>query len=174
MSNITSGTFYMDNGFSVTVTNFNALTSRAMTTMDVSSATSFDRTFQIGQKATDTISLTFQGLTTANLNLAGTSISTRNNAIAVFPVISAAVNTINLQIAQFGGKRAQLEVASRNLDLSIQNQSLAKATFTDTDIPSALMELQKNKGLYDASTAMLQNTVHKYNELADLILRTTR
>lgn len=153
------------------VTSFLASANKGFTTFTVDNGVNM--TFQIGAKSTNTLTIQFAAANTQSLNLDGSSVLTIAQAKDTASRITTAIASINLQIAKLGGKKSQLEFISKNLDISSQNLIAAKATFTDTDIPTALMETQKYQSLVDISSSMLQQTMEKDKKLAALVQRAT-
>ncbi|MCX7338000.1 MAG: flagellin [Alphaproteobacteria bacterium] len=166
--NATSVSF--SNGVSLALNSgFVTTASTDMSTYNVANGNSLVFQFQIGQQSSDTIALTFNGATTSALGMLGLSITTKANAAAATTTIQNATSTINTQIAQLGGTKSRLDYVVKNLNVSIQNQSAAKSTFTDADITEELMNSQKFQALVDMSSAVFQQTLKKQSQLAQMV-----
>ncbi len=131
-------------------------------------------TFQVGQAATNTVSVTFTGAGTVALGLTGQSIATAGLAQIATTAINAAINTLNNQIGTIGGAQDQLNYTIDNLTASIQNQSAAKSTFTDVDITTELINVQQLNAQITVSTSMFTQSVSTFSERAQLVQTVTR
>lgn len=128
--------------------------------------------FQTGSRPTDNISVAFPSLNLNVLGLSGTQISDFTSAQNAMTKIDAAIGSISQSIANIGGKKSQMEFANSNIAVSIENQSAAKATFSDADIQNALLKTEQYQNLYDASEAAFKNAIMRQQGIVDLIKST--
>jgi flagellin len=170
-----NATITFSDGTQITAAAFNG--SAPGTSQEVfhfSKGTGINFSFQTGQGATDTIGINFAGASSTTLGLAGLSVTSKSNAQSAQNLISTAQSIINNQIAQLGGIKSELNYTGANLEVSIQNQSAARATFTDADVSKSLIDSQQAKALLDAATATFQQTLQRQAELAQLIQQVLR
>lgn len=128
--------------------------------------------FQTGSRPTDNISVQFPSLNLNVLGLQGSEISDPTSAQNAMTAIDAVIGSISQSIANIGGKKSQMEFANANIAVSIENQSAAKATFSDADVQTALLETEQSQELYDASEAAFKNAIIRQQGLVELIKST--
>jgi flagellin len=138
-------------------------------TYNVSVGQSVNMLFQIGQQTKDVIKMSFRGMTAANLGVAGTNITTKEQAGIANSAVLVAQKSVNNLVADLGGKKSQLDHLQSNLKVSIQNQLAAKATFSDAEITEALMNSQKFQAIVKMATATFQKTLEHDSDLARMV-----
>ena len=113
--------------------------------------------FQVGQDATQTLSVSIQNMGTGSSGLAisGLSISTAAGASSAIGDIDDALIEINLQRAKIGAGINQLNYAADNMTNIASNVTQSRSTIMDTDYALATTQLAKAQILQQASTAML-------------------
>lgn len=164
-----------NNGFSFTLpTTFNPTTDVGQFTMEIAGTDAKDFSFQIGQNASDTLGISFQPATVSALGLSGVNLSTQEGATSSVSSLTAAIDSINNQVAALGGKKSQLNFAKQGLDISIQNQQAAKSTFEDVDFFEELNKNQTLQALEATNNAMFQQSLQKTASLAQLVQAATR
>jgi flagellin len=116
-------------------------------------------TFQAGQDADQTISVTIGAMTKTGLSLVSggvtVSIDSGTTAADALDVISAALETINEQRAALGAGINRMQYTVDNLANIASNQTQSRSTILDTDYAIATTQLAKTQIIQQASTAML-------------------
>ena len=116
-------------------------------------------TFQAGQDADQTISVTIGAMTKTGLRLVSggvtVSIDSGTTAADALDVISAALETINEQRAALGAGINRMQYTVDNLANIASNQTQSRSTILDTDYAIATTQLAKTQIIQQASTAML-------------------
>lgn len=130
---------------------------------------SLDLSFQTGSGASEKIVVSFPSLNIHNLGLFGKSIEISTNAQTAMVSIDAALQRISQDVSMLGSKKSQMEFANKNIQVAIENQSAAKATFTDADIEKALLEQKQSSELFSAAASVFQNAIAKQSEISRLI-----
>ena len=138
--------------------------------------------FQVGANTTtnDTINITtidFAGEPTitsvAGTDNVGTGRSVIDNTAAVSAIhtvvdnIDAALNTVNNERATLGASQSRFESVISNLQLSVENQSAARARIMDADFAAETANLSRAQILQQAGNAM----VAQANQLPQQVLR---
>jgi flagellin len=115
-------------------------------------------TFQAGQDAGQTISVTIGAMTASGLGIMTAlpaDITSAGSATAALDAISSALETINEQRAAIGAGINRMEYTADNLANISSNQTQSRSTIIDTDYAIATTELAKTQIIQQASTAML-------------------
>ena len=115
-------------------------------------------TFQAGQDAGQTISVTIGAMTASGLGIVSAvpaDITSGITATAALEAISSALETINEQRAAIGAGINRMEYTADNLANISSNQTQSRSTIVDTDYAIATTELAKTQIIQQASTAML-------------------
>jgi len=112
--------------------------------------------FQAGQAADQTISVTIGAMTVTGLFAGATAaIDTGTDAEDALQVISDALEKINLQRAEIGAGINRMAYAADNLTNISSNQTQSRSTIMDTDYALATTQLAKTQIIQQAATAML-------------------
>lgn len=112
-------------------------------------------TFQVGQKASETISVTITAMGSTGLAISGLAISTASGASASIATIATAIDKINTQRATIGAGVNRLTYAADNLTNISSNVTASRSTIMDTDYATASTQLAKTQIIQQAATAML-------------------
>jgi flagellin len=117
-------------------------------------------TFQAGQAADQTISVTIGAMTKTGLNLVDSSgvavsIGSGGTTADALDKISSALETINEQRAAIGAGINRMQYTVDNLANIASNQTQSRSTILDTDYAIATTQLAKTQIIQQASTAML-------------------
>ena len=121
-------------------------------------------TFQAGQGAAQTISVTVGEMTVTGLQLVpvgsgissgAVSIDTGPGASTALGAISLALEKINLQRAEIGAGINRMAYAADNLTNIASNQTQSRSSIMDTDYALATTQLAKTQIIQQAATAML-------------------
>jgi flagellin len=140
------------------------------------------QTFQIGANTTTndsitvtTVDMTIDGTITAvaGTDNAGTGrsvIDNTANAAAINTVIDnidTALDTINSQRAIFGATQSRFDAVISNLQISVENQSAARARIMDADFAAETAALSRAQILQQAGNAMIAQA----NQLPQQVLK---
>ncbi len=129
------------------------------------SATTMD--FQVGVKATDTITISFVAMTSQSLGLDVLNIETQAGGTTASAAVSDAINKVNIAQAQLGSIQSRMEYVQSNLSTIIENLSAAKGIFLDVDMAREMTEFTKQQTLMQAGVAMLAQA----NQMPQSLLR---
>jgi flagellin len=119
------------------------------------------RTFQIGANSGDTLSITFDDLSSAsvgsdNIDVSGIDLeSAGGDASAAIGVIDNAIASVSSQRANLGANQNRLEHTIKNLSVSAENLSAAESRIRDTDMASEMVTFTRNQIMQQAGTSML-------------------
>jgi flagellin len=115
--------------------------------------------YQAGQAEGQTISVTVGVMTVTGLGIAsaaaGSDITSGESAAAALPIISSALEKINLQRAEIGAGINRMAYAADNLTNIASNQTQSRSSIMDTDYALATTQLAKTQIIQQAATAML-------------------
>jgi flagellin len=170
-ASITNNIFF-SNGMSIALNAFNGQANLAQTTFTVSGGGSQNYQFQVGEKSSDVVAISFTGATAAALGIAGTNVLSVQSAGLAESMLNGAMDTINNYIAQVAGVNAQLDMIQNSLVISIQNQTAAMSTFVDADVAGSMMDLQSYKGLKQISGTVFAQSLQDASQIAQLIQQT--
>ncbi len=118
-------------------------------------------TLQVGANATAgvddlNIATAFTNADFATLSGGGaTNVSTHANALTAIGTIDTAIQAVNTQRATIGSFVNQLESASENLMIGVENLSSSESRVRNVDVAAESAELVRNQILQQASAAML-------------------
>jgi flagellin len=112
-------------------------------------------TYQAGQAANQTISVTVGDMTVTGLGVDGQDIATLTAAQDALTPISEALEAINLQRAEIGAGINRMAYAADNLTNISSNQTQSRSSIMDTDYALATTQLAKTQIIQQAATAML-------------------
>ncbi len=113
------------------------------------------KVIHVGANADQTISVTFNSATAADLGVDAVDISTQVGANGAITTIQTAIDDVSGERAQLGAYQNRLEHAIKNLDTSAENLQASESRIRDVDMAKEMMELTKNNILQQASQAML-------------------
>jgi flagellin len=115
--------------------------------------------FQVGiyTTADDVISVTFGGVDTAGLGVAGQNVTgaTPANALASINAIDGALQAVNSRRADFGAQMNRFQTTISNLQTMRNNIESANSVIRDADIAHETAQMAKNQVLQQAGTAIL-------------------
>lgn len=157
------------NGVSLALAAFNGTANAAQETYNIVQGTSINMQFQYAEKASDILSITFNGANVSALGLSGIAVDTTGNAQTASYLIDSAIQTVGQFIANLGGKASQLNYMSDTLKISIQNQEAARSTFIDADIAQSMLTLQRFKGLGNIASTVFTQSLNMQADLAQMV-----
>ena len=169
--NQNSRTIVFDNGLTVTtaVNTDETNPTTGIEVFNVEVGNQFTLTFQVGDLSSQVVDIVFNSATKNSLGLDGTNITAKDKSVVASNAIDNALIEISNMIAQLGGTKSQLNFTYQSLELQIQNEEYAKATFTDTDIAVALQAAQASTALVNMSSTIFQSTLQNPKKLAELV-----
>lgn len=127
---------------------------------------------QIGANKGQNITLTINGMTATDLNVATGSIlvDTQVNADTAIKTIDDAIKLVSDERANLGAVQNRLEHTINNLGTSAENLTAAESRIRDVDMAKEMMEFTKNNILTQAAQAMLAQA----NQLPQGVLQLLR
>ena len=129
------------------------------------------KTFQVGAKNTDTISVTISDLSAAT-NLTATtggSLTSAANAATAITSIDGAIGEINTERANVGSVTNRFNQVASNLQTYNQNMSTARSRIVDADYAAESANMTRNSVLQQAGTAMLAQANAQPNQVLSLL-----
>lgn len=158
-----------NNGVSLALAGFNGAASVAQNIYSVAAGTSITQSFQFAEKSTDVLSVTFNGATTTALKLNGLNVLTKAAAALAGDAITLAQQQLNTQIGAIGGAAIQFNFMTDTLRINIENTQAAMSTFVDTDIPSAMQDLQTFKSLAQVAQTTFTQALSNQSNMVQMI-----
>ncbi|WP_295502589.1 flagellin [Limnohabitans sp. Rim8] len=124
---------------------------------DGASATSGQTNFQVGNAASDTVSVTFQDVSQLNgmTDVSGGSVSTVALATSSITHIDNAISAVDAYRSTLGAMVNRLNYAADNLTNVATNTSASRSRILDTDYAATTTELARTQIIQQAATAML-------------------
>lgn len=169
-TNAMAQTVSFSNGFTVTLTNaFDGTANVAQETYVVAAGTSITQNFQYAEKSTDVLSVSFNPAGLSALGIGGSNVTTNANAALASVLLDGALNTVETQIAQLGGKASQMNFMIDTLMISIQNQSAARSAFVDANIADSMLSLQRFKGLGMMAGSVFTQSLNAQAQLTQMV-----
>ncbi|WP_010297293.1 flagellin [Candidatus Odyssella thessalonicensis] len=157
------------NGINLSLNNFDGTTNLAQETFTVTAGSQIVQSFQYGDKASDMLTVVFQGASTAALKLNNLTILTKAAAQIASRSIDNAQDQVGSMIAELGGKASQLNFMADTLKISIQNQTAARSTFVDADIAESMLTLQRFKGLAQVANTVFTQALNEQSNLTTMV-----
>jgi flagellin len=112
---------------------------------------------QIGfrSSANDTLTLSLNDLTTADLSLATVNVSTSANALSALSNIDSAISAVASARANVGSLQNRIDAAVLNLGVAHENITAAESRIRDADIAFETSQFVRNQILVAAGTSIL-------------------
>ena len=128
-------------------------------TSEIASAaayTTYDTyTFQTGQSASQSISVTISAMTVAGLGATGLAVGTKAEASTAITSLDTSLAAVNSQRATIGAVTNRLTYAADNMTNISTNIAASRSQILDTDYAKATSQLAKTQIIQQAATAML-------------------
>jgi flagellin len=117
-------------------------------------STTFAATFQIGEAATETLSVTFASTTgaTALLGLAAGAVTNANIGTLT---VDTGIKTVSASLGDIGAAMNRLANKETTLNTAITNTDAAKSRIWDADVAKEQIDVVKNQFLQQTATAQL-------------------
>lgn len=133
--------------------------------VDTSNSTSL--TFQVGEKAADTMNATFNAATGAALGISTQTVDTAANAVTASGKIKDALISVNQLYSTLGALQGRLESTIVNLGVTSENLSAAKSNYSDTDVADSITR----QTVYTIATEMANIGVGKALQINQQLLK---
>jgi len=132
-------------------------------------------TFQVGANSGQTISITFDNMTTESgkgimSTIAGNNITGTSSSAAALGVIASALDTVSLSRSNMGAVISRLQFAGDNLANVSAKAQESRSRIEDTDYSQATTELAKRIIIQQAAQAMLAQA----NQAPQIVLQLLR
>jgi len=116
---------------------------------------SFNKAFQVGANANDTLTVDLSTATdSATLGATG-DLTTAANATTAIDAINTAIQTVSTTRANLGATQNRLEHKINNLNVAVENLSASESRIRDTDMALEMVSFTRSQILSQAGTAML-------------------
>jgi len=112
-------------------------------------------TFQIGQDATDTISVSATNVTGTGVNTSAVVVSSQAQASGAIASLETAIENVAVARATFGAVQNRFDAVISNLSISVENTSAARSRIQDADFALETANLTRAQILQQAGVAML-------------------
>jgi flagellin len=116
-------------------------------------ANTLSSVFQIGANAGETLSVSFNGISSGILGTAGLDLV--NSASAAISSIDSAIGTVSTNRANLGAVQNRLEHTIANLSVAAENLAASESRIRDTDMAQEMVSFTRSQILTQAGTAML-------------------
>lgn len=127
--------------------------------------------FQVGRTtaAEDRIIVNLPVINLDQMGLTGSNVLTVGAAAAAGTAIGNALNILSTARSNLGANMNRMEVASQNIQISIENIETARSALLDTDISQEITTVTAKQVLMEAGTSMLNRANQTPRILLDLI-----
>lgn len=129
--------------------------SSTFNTMPLLDGTFQGKTFQIGDRGGQTISVSISGAAASTLGVSGLTISTTTGASAALTSIDTALDSVSSMRAKLGASQNRFESIISNLANVVENMEAAKSRILDADIAKESANMTKQQILSQAGITML-------------------
>ncbi|HQU72907.1 MAG TPA: flagellin [Calditrichia bacterium] len=128
----------------------------------------FATTFQTGENATDSLSVTLLDSDSAALGINSISLSTQASATAALSAIDSAINTLATRTQDVGEYQARLNAKDATLSVAITNTESIRSTLEDADFAKEQVDLLKYNILQQTSLSSLAQANQAPNAVLSL------
>ncbi len=130
-------------------------------------ATSYSFKVGSGVAASDTITISLQGVSAQALGITNTDITSQSAADASSVALSNALDILNETRADLGANQNRLEFASSNLATAVENTEAARSSLLDLDVAAEMSVFTSKQILVQAGVSMLAQA----NQMPQNLLR---
>ncbi len=127
-------------------------------TLALSQAATTTFTYKVGtgtSATADEISVTLNGISTSNLGIGSTNVTSATDSDIASSAITSAIDTLNTSRADIGAAQNRLEFAAANIATTLENMEAARSRLLDLDIASEMSVFTSKQILVQAGIAML-------------------
>jgi len=100
-------------------------------------------TFQSGETASDTLSVTLLGADSADLSINTISLTTQASASAAITTLNTAITSLAQRIQDVGEYKSRLDSKEGTLSVAVTNTESVRSTIEDADFAKEQMEMMK-------------------------------
>ncbi len=113
--------------------------------------------FQVGEDASNTLTVTLSSASAASLSVNAVDVSTASNASSAITTLDTAIDTLSGKVQDIGEYKARLSFKENTLSVAITNTEAVKSNIEDADLIKEQMDLVKYQILQQtASVAFTQ------------------
>jgi flagellin len=118
---------------------------------------SFNKAFQVGANANDTLTVNLSTASDASTLLGGAvgDLTNVTNAQAAITAVDTGIQTVSTTRATLGATQNRLEHKINNLNVAVENLSASESRIRDTDMALEMVSFTRSQILTQAGTAML-------------------
>ena len=118
---------------------------------------SFNKAFQVGANANDTLTVNLSAASDSTTLLGGAvgDLTSAANATAAITAVDTAISTVSTTRATLGATQNRLEHKINNLNVAVENLSASESRIRDTDMAAEMVNFTRSQILTQAGTAML-------------------
>ncbi len=113
----------------------------------------YSGSFQVGEEATNTLSVTLSSAAAASLGIGSIDVSTQSGANAAITTVSSAIDTMSSVIQDVGEYTSRLDFKESTLSTAITNTSAVRSNLEDADMVKEQMESMKLQILQQTAAA---------------------
>jgi len=124
---------------------------------------------QIGDTASQRISVSVADMDSNALGIGAINISTEQGATSAIDTIKNAINSVSTTRADLGAIQNRLEYTINNLATTTENLTSAESRIRDTDMAKEMMAYTKNNVLSQAAQAMLAQANQQPQQILQLL-----
>jgi len=124
---------------------------------------------QIGDTASQRITVKVDNMSATSLGLDAVDVSTEANATNSIQAIKDAINTVSSTRSDLGAIQNRLEYTVNNLATTTENLTSAESRIRDTDMAKEMMAYTKNNVLSQAAQAMLAQANQQPQQVLQLL-----
>jgi flagellin len=111
--------------------------------------------FQTGEQASETLSVSLQGANSANLSISTVSVASQASASAAMTSLDAAIDTLASRIQDIGEFKSRLMSKESTLSVAITNTEAVRSNIEDADFAKEQMEVMKMQILQQTAMTSL-------------------
>jgi flagellin len=111
--------------------------------------------FQVGEQASETLSVTLGDSDSAALGISSVSLSTQASANAAITTLQNSIDTLSDRMKDVGEYKIRLQQKQDNLENAVTNTEAVRSTIEDADFAKEQMEVMKLQILQQTSLSSL-------------------
>jgi len=116
---------------------------------------SYDKSFQVGANADETLSVSISDMSASGLSLASSNVKSKTAATAAITALDTAIESVSTTRAKLGATQNRLEHKINNLNVTVENLSASESRIRDTDMAQEMVSFTRSQILSQAGTSML-------------------
>ena len=115
----------------------------------------YSSTFQTGEGASDTLSVSLNAADSATLSINSISLATQASASAAITALSSAISTLSSDVQDIGEYKVRLASKESTLAVAVTNTENVRSTMEDADFAKEQMEVMKLQILQQTALSSL-------------------